>query len=58
VIGRYGAWCDEVFEVRNLNQLEAFVERVAEQGMGAGKTRGKRSTGVVPVPMNLSSTRE
>ncbi len=28
VMSRYGAWCDEVFEVRNLRQLEAFVERV------------------------------
>lgn len=28
VMSRYGIWCDEVFEVRNLRQLEAFVERV------------------------------
>ena len=28
VMSRYGVWCDEVFEVRNLRQLEAFVERV------------------------------
>jgi uncharacterized protein with von Willebrand factor type A (vWA) domain len=30
VMTRYAAHCDEVFEVRNLRQLEAFVERVAE----------------------------
>ncbi len=58
VMGRYSAWCDEVFEVRNLTQLEAFVERVAEQGMGAGRTRGNRSTGVDRVPMNRLSTRQ
>jgi uncharacterized protein with von Willebrand factor type A (vWA) domain len=29
VIGRYAALCDRVVEVRNLRQLEAFVERVA-----------------------------
>ncbi len=28
VMSRYEVWCDEVFEVRNLRQLEAFVERV------------------------------
>jgi uncharacterized protein with von Willebrand factor type A (vWA) domain len=29
VIGRYAPLCDRVVEVRNLRQLEAFVERVA-----------------------------
>lgn len=29
VMSAYGAVCDEVFEVRNLRQLAAFVERVA-----------------------------
>ncbi len=29
VMGRYAKYCDEVFEVRNLKQLEAFVETIA-----------------------------
>jgi uncharacterized protein len=29
VIGVYAQWCDAVYEVRNLRQLERFVERVA-----------------------------
>lgn len=29
VMGVYAPWCDEVTEVRNLRQLERFVERVA-----------------------------
>jgi uncharacterized protein len=31
VMTRYAQHCDEVFEVRNLEQLEAFVEKVAER---------------------------
>ncbi|MDH3308907.1 MAG: VWA domain-containing protein, partial [Acidimicrobiia bacterium] len=30
VMGAYAAACDEVYEVRNLRQLEAFVETIAE----------------------------
>ena len=29
IMGTYSPWCDEVSEVRNLRQLERFVERVA-----------------------------
>jgi uncharacterized protein len=29
VMSAYGAWCDEVTEVRNLRQLENFIDRVA-----------------------------
>lgn len=29
VMGRYAGYCDDVYEVRNLRQLEQFVERVA-----------------------------
>ncbi len=29
IMGLYAPWCDEVSEVRNLRQLERFVERVA-----------------------------
>ena len=29
IMGVYSPWCDEVSEVRNLRQLEGFVERVA-----------------------------
>jgi uncharacterized protein with von Willebrand factor type A (vWA) domain len=51
VMGRYAAHCDEVFEVRNLRQLEAFVERVASAG-GPGGPRRNRSTRAGRVPMN------
>ena len=32
VMGKYAVFCDEVFEVRNLRQLERFVEEIAEPG--------------------------
>lgn len=32
VMGKYAVFCDEVYEVRNLRQLETFVESIAEQG--------------------------
>ncbi|MDG2427948.1 MAG: VWA domain-containing protein [Acidimicrobiales bacterium] len=28
IVGEYGTWCEGVFEVRNLRQLEAFVENL------------------------------
>ncbi len=31
VMGKYAVSCDEVFEVRNLRQLEKFVESIAQQ---------------------------
>lgn len=55
VMARYATWCDEVFEVRNLTQLEAFVERVAAQGLGAGAVRGNRSTPTRDLPMMIPS---
>lgn len=39
VMARYGAYCDEVFEVRNLHQLEVFVETVADRPIRAGSRR-------------------
>jgi hypothetical protein len=29
IVGDYGAHCDDVFECRNLRQLERFVEHLA-----------------------------
>jgi uncharacterized protein with von Willebrand factor type A (vWA) domain len=51
VMSRYGRVCDEVFEVRNLRQLEAFVERVAGQTRHT-PVRRIRSIGPMGVPMN------
>lgn len=51
VMSRYAASCDEVFEVRNLRQLEEFVERVASQSPHQGRIR---SIGSRPVPMSAS----
>jgi uncharacterized protein with von Willebrand factor type A (vWA) domain len=28
IVGEYGTWCDGVHEVRNLRQLEGFVENL------------------------------
>jgi len=28
IVGEYGTWCEGVYEVRNLRQLEAFVEKL------------------------------
>ena len=30
LMARMGAWCAEVYEVRNLRQLERFVEQLAD----------------------------
>jgi uncharacterized protein with von Willebrand factor type A (vWA) domain len=34
VMSRYSAWCDGVFEVRTLRQLELFIEQIALPGAG------------------------
>ncbi len=49
VMARYAPNCDEVFEVRNLRQLEEFVERVTDQRVSRTRNRSKRS---VAGPMN------
>jgi uncharacterized protein len=51
VMSRYARFCDEVFEVRNLRQLETFVERVATQPHRAARRRRYSSTGPETVPM-------
>lgn len=51
VMSRYAKFCDEVFEVRNLRQLELFVERVATQPRKAARGRRYSSTGPGSVPM-------
>lgn len=51
VMSRYAKFCDEVFEVRNLRQLELFVERVATQPRKAARARRYSSTGPGSVPM-------
>ncbi|MFP5331709.1 MAG: vWA domain-containing protein [Acidimicrobiia bacterium] len=51
VMSRYAKFCDEVFEVRNLRQLEEFVERVATQPRRAAKKRRYSSTGGGSLPM-------
>ncbi len=51
VMSRYARFCDEVFEVRNLRQLETFVERVATQSHRAVRRRRYSSTGPGSVPM-------
>jgi uncharacterized protein len=51
VMTRYAASCDEVFEVRNLRQLEEFVERVASQ---SPQNRRIRSIGHRGLPMTAS----
>lgn len=53
VMSRYSVWCDDVFEVRNLRQLEEFVEQVASQPLHPGRRRF-RSMGNRPVPMSQS----
>jgi uncharacterized protein with von Willebrand factor type A (vWA) domain len=52
VMTRYGQYCDEVYEVRNLRQLEAFVEAVAMRGV-TPRRRHERisSTRPMQVPM-------
>ncbi len=39
VMGKYAVSCDEVFEVRNLRQLEKFVESIAQQHHGRVRLR-------------------
>jgi len=51
VMSRYARFCDEVFEVRNLRQLETFVERVATQPRRAVRRRRYSSTDPASVPM-------
>ncbi|MEX1004313.1 MAG: VWA domain-containing protein [Acidimicrobiia bacterium] len=51
VMSRYAAFCDEVFEVRNLRQLETFVERVATQPKKARRARRYSSTDRGSLPM-------
>src|SRR5690606_4886770 len=51
VMSRYAKFCDEVFEVRNLRQLETFVERVATQSRKPGRQRRYPSTGPGSMPM-------
>jgi uncharacterized protein with von Willebrand factor type A (vWA) domain len=50
VMSRYAVWCDDVFEVRNLRQLEHFVEQVASQPIHPGRRRFP-SIGGRPLPM-------
>jgi len=51
LMSRYARFCDEVFEVRNLRQLEAFVERVATQSRAGGGRGRYLSTTTRRVPM-------
>ncbi|HEY5684079.1 MAG TPA: VWA domain-containing protein [Acidimicrobiia bacterium] len=52
VMSRYAQFCDEVFEVRNLRQLEAFVERVAVRGVTPRKRHPRiSSTRTARMPM-------
>jgi uncharacterized protein len=51
VMSRYAKFCDEVFEVRNLRQLEMFVERVATQPRRAARQKRNSSTVSGTVPM-------
>ena len=46
VMGRYAAFCTEVFEVRNLRQLEEFVERVTVRPPGPRRIPSTTPTGV------------
>lgn len=48
VMGRYARYCDEVFEVRNLRQLESFVERITSRK----PRRRNRSNPVGALPIN------
>ncbi len=57
VMSRYAQFCDEVFEVRNLRQLEAFVERVAVKGVTPRRRRVRMSsTPIRRVPMFTPDT--
>jgi uncharacterized protein with von Willebrand factor type A (vWA) domain len=51
VMARYSPFCDEVFEVRNLRQLEEFVERVAAEPLHPGRRR-IHSIAPTQVPMS------
>ncbi|MDH4117587.1 MAG: VWA domain-containing protein [Acidimicrobiia bacterium] len=54
VMARYATWCDEVFEVRNIRQLEEFVEKVAMQPLHPGRRRIP-SIGHRAMPMNSAN---
>ncbi|MFO7548693.1 MAG: VWA domain-containing protein [Acidimicrobiia bacterium] len=43
VMSRYAPYCDGVYEVRNLRQLEAFVEQVAARPRSAHRPRNRSS---------------
>jgi uncharacterized protein with von Willebrand factor type A (vWA) domain len=49
VMGRYQGWCDEVFEVRTLRQLEIFVEKVALPPLGRRLAPNLRKRGRPPI---------
>lgn len=52
VMSRYADYCDEVYEVRNLRQLEAFVEAVAMRGVTPRRRHSRiSSTTRTGVPM-------
>lgn len=51
VMSRYAKFCDEVFEVRNLRQLEEFVERVASQSRRVARKKRYSSTETGSLPM-------
>lgn len=51
VMSRYAPMCDEVFEVRNLRQLEGFVEKVADRPIRTREGRF-RSIPSMTVPMS------
>ncbi len=52
VMSRYANYCDEVYEVRNLRQLEAFVEAVAMRGVTPRRRHSRiSSTTRTGVPM-------
>lgn len=51
VMSRYAKFCDEVFEVRNLRQLEEFVERVATQSRRVARKKRYSSTEANSLPM-------
>jgi len=50
-MSRYAKFCDEVFEVRNLRQLEEFVERVATQSRRVARKKRYSSTETGSLPM-------
>jgi uncharacterized protein with von Willebrand factor type A (vWA) domain len=49
VMSVYASLCDEVFEVRNLRQLERFVEHVATRPARPRRKIGSTERGVLPI---------